>query len=497
MNHLISPLLHFVWQGTLISATLWIALRFTRHHRTRYALASAALLLMALAPITSYGPAASETELLRPMGTGGPHAQAIVWVAQPSPLAWLPYAWLAGVVLCSVRVVRAAAATHRLLRHAHDVPHLRPHFFDRAVRLVESARVTVPAQLGILRPVILLPLGFAAQLSPAQLEAILAHEFAHIRRHDYLVNLLQLCVETLLFYHPGVWWVSSIMRREREHCADALALELTGDRHAYASALLTLEETRQAGFATAANGGDLKARIERILAGGTAQRGSLWPAVLALVVAFGYTAVTRAQQPAAEPATLRSGIEEVQTEQELAAKFDAHLQRQQAEKQAKAERAARDHEMTRLKDEIEELRAQLHRAETRAGEAGQEARRADERAEQRRLEAALQRQQQALEAEQETRALAQLKQQMQLMRAAQEDQTKAQETEHKRRVQYADKKWSVGNRRGSETARGRMYVQEGPPDEIEIQTDKREMWLYRTSDGPRIHRFDSEGNLVK
>ena len=94
----------------------------------------------------------------------------------------------------------------------------------RPVRLLESALVDVPMVIGWLRPVILLPASALSGLTPQQLEAIIAHELAHIRRHDYLINLLQSLIETLLFYHPAVWWVSRQIRREREHCCDDLAV---------------------------------------------------------------------------------------------------------------------------------------------------------------------------------------------------------------------------------------------------------------------------------
>jgi beta-lactamase regulating signal transducer with metallopeptidase domain len=118
-----------------------------------------------------------------------------------------------------------------------------------------------------LRPVILLPASALTGLSPQQLEAIIAHELAHIRRHDYLINLLQTVVETLLFYHPAVWWVSRRIRQEREHCCDDLAVAVCGDALTYARALLEMEQLRAAGpqLAMAANGGSLMNRIQRLV----------------------------------------------------------------------------------------------------------------------------------------------------------------------------------------------------------------------------------------
>ena len=146
-------------------------------------------------------------------------------------------------------------------------------------RLLESALVDVPTVIGWMKPVILLPASALAGLSPAQLEAILAHELAHIRRHDYLVNLLQTLVETLLFYHPAVWWLSRRIRIERENCCDDLAVSLCGDPVAYAQALADLEELRGRGgqLVMAANGGSLVHRVRRLLgAPSHAGRGPGW-----------------------------------------------------------------------------------------------------------------------------------------------------------------------------------------------------------------------------
>ena len=107
-----------------------------------------------------------------------------------------------------------------------------------------SRLADAPSVVGWLRPAILIPAAALAGLNAAQLQAILAHELAHIRRHDYLVNMLQTVVETLLFYHPAVWWVSSRMRHERELCCDDLAVRHCGDAIGYARALTRLERMR-------------------------------------------------------------------------------------------------------------------------------------------------------------------------------------------------------------------------------------------------------------
>ncbi len=137
----------------------------------------------------------------------------------------------------------------------------------RAIELFESALVEVPTVVGWLRPVILLPASALTGLSPEQLEAILAHELAHIRRYDYLVNIVQTVVEILGFYHPAIWWVSHRIRIERENCCDDLAVHVCGSSLQYARALACMEEIRHSGtdLALAATGGSLMARISRLL----------------------------------------------------------------------------------------------------------------------------------------------------------------------------------------------------------------------------------------
>src|SRR5437879_8308979 len=138
------------------------------------------------------------------------------------------------------------------------------------LRGLASAVVPVPAVIGWLRPMILLPASALTGLTPLQLDALLAHELAHVRRYDYVVNLIQSVIETLLFYHPAVWWVSQQVREEREHCCDDLAVAVCGDAHFYATALLGMERLRGTppSFALAATGpgGALMGRIRRLVA---------------------------------------------------------------------------------------------------------------------------------------------------------------------------------------------------------------------------------------
>jgi hypothetical protein len=154
----------------------------------------------------------------------------------------------------------------------------------RAVRLLESSAIQVPTLIGWLRPTILLPVHFLIGLETEQIEAILAHEFAHIRRNDFLVNAIQVVIETFLYYHPVIGWISRRIREERENCCDDLAIWALGSRAVYGGALLALEEGRAGNFQLAANGGSLVKRIRRISRGPEREPRGLFLPVLAMVI---------------------------------------------------------------------------------------------------------------------------------------------------------------------------------------------------------------------
>ena len=108
---------------------------------------------------------------------------------------------------------------------------------EHPVRVIVASIADGPATVGWLRPVILIPPAVVMGITPAQLDALLAHEIAHIRRHDYLINMLQMAVETVFFYHPAIWWASKRIRIEREICCDEAAVAASGDPYGYAEAL--------------------------------------------------------------------------------------------------------------------------------------------------------------------------------------------------------------------------------------------------------------------
>ena len=287
-------LLHFIWQGAVLGLLAWVALALLRgtDAKVRYGTACAFLVLMVAAPVATFGllqpqamPAAIHLRLeaATPVIPGmaiAPLTQRLK-SALDSSLPWLLATWVMGVLLLSTRFLGSWLRVQRLRRlGATPVPaewHLvlsrlcRELGLGRTVRLLQSAVVEVPTALGWLRPVILLPACALSSLSPLQLEAILAHELAHIRRGDFLVNLLQSLVEVLLFYHPAVWWLSARIRAERELCCDDVAAQLCGDPLLLARALTELEALREPDsaapnqLALAANGGSLMHRIRHLL----------------------------------------------------------------------------------------------------------------------------------------------------------------------------------------------------------------------------------------
>jgi beta-lactamase regulating signal transducer with metallopeptidase domain len=288
-------LVHFLWQGTLVAAGLaaGLALLRGRSASARYALAVGALALLLALPVAtalrSYeGASPAAGTIAAPASVPDAVSSApLLPAADLTATAALrdlvrPYlpallaVWLTGVTLLSAwhfgGWLQARRWTRRGTRPVEEQWELallrlrRRLGIEQAVALLESSAVGVPAVVGWLRPVILVPASALAGLTPEQLEAILAHELAHVRRHDYLVNLLQAMAETLLFYHPAVWWVSRQVRQERESCCDDLAVAVCGDRLGYARALAALEGLRAPSprLALGADGGSLLRRIRRL-----------------------------------------------------------------------------------------------------------------------------------------------------------------------------------------------------------------------------------------
>ena len=303
-------LVHFVWQGALVGLVAAAALRLLRSAsaQTRYVVACGALAAMLAAPSSPRAFCRLPIPLARrsmycfvpshrhsvtcasaPRGRVPSRHGLSMQAAGAGLDAILPLvvtAWFAGVAFLLVRLAGGWWRVRRLHRDAIGLASSRWQAVSeriasrlgvhRRVHVVDSPRVDTPTALGWLRPVVLLPIAALTTLAPAQVEAILAHELAHIRRHDYAVNVLQTIAETLLFYHPAVWWVSARIRAEREHCCDDVAVDVCGDAVDYAAAALTELETwrtARTALTLAATDGSLLARVRRVLLGRVNEEG--------------------------------------------------------------------------------------------------------------------------------------------------------------------------------------------------------------------------------
>ncbi len=288
-------LVHFLWQGTLIGGLFAVGRWLLRDGRPqhRYWLGLASMAAMAAVPIATFI-FLLESSAAASLGVSGsvslwadPTIKAVVAGAGFTPVAlalslervlpWVVGIWALGVLVMSTRVgihwVRMLRLSTIGTLEINDdllarVEHLKNAMgVTGAVRVVETTVAQVPTVLGWLKPVILLPTSTLMGLTPGQLDLVIAHELGHIRRLDYLINLAQIMVETLLFYHPMVRWISRCVRDERETCCDDLVVEACGNRVQYAKALANLETMRGSGLepSLAATGGQLLQRIERIV----------------------------------------------------------------------------------------------------------------------------------------------------------------------------------------------------------------------------------------
>ncbi len=287
-----AALLHSVWQAAVAAVVLAGALYLVRpaSARARHDAACAMLLAIGAAfsvTLAACYPRVSGNALQDAAAAGSSGALAALaaatpegsWGAALTALApWLAPWWMAGVLLLNVRRLVAWVGVRRL-RTAGAVAAPDPwsrRLADLAgrfgvsapVTLLESGRIESPVVLGLFKPVILVPIGMLTSTPAAHVELVLLHELAHIRRRDYAVNLLRGLAESLFFYHPAVWWISSVIAEEREHCCDDLVVEVSGDAREYAAALVGLETLRSAPEpALGASGGSLLRRVRRLLRG--------------------------------------------------------------------------------------------------------------------------------------------------------------------------------------------------------------------------------------
>ena len=288
---LASALVHSVWQIALLALAAALSLRAMAGAQaaTRHNVGMGFLVAMLVVPLVQFlrfwqEPASTLNSGLLPALTGPQLSAANVFVQQSSPLApFVVLFWMAGITLMLIRHVGSLRMLTAMERAPHQsLPPQWQHRVDEmraalgiardvAVRL--SSDVLSPFAARLLRPVIWLPLSLLTRTPAAQLEALLAHELAHIARKDWLWNGVQCVIESLLFFHPAMWWLSKRIRQEREHACDDLAVTACGDPIALAEALAALECDRHSsvfsnpGLVLAANGGSLMQRVTRLLSG--------------------------------------------------------------------------------------------------------------------------------------------------------------------------------------------------------------------------------------
>jgi uncharacterized protein (TIGR03435 family) len=324
-------LLHFLWQGLIIVTIYAVARKWgerTLGPNRRYFLACAALTAIAIAPVVTWmllrGPAPESVVVTftAPMSAARTGPARFISLSLPGDadpaipgqfLSWVVAIWFTGATAFSLRLLcgwmlagrlRSALVRPASAEWQRTLDRLKTRVsVSRPVRLLVSGVLQAPAAIGWVRPVVLVPVGALAGLPAAQIEALLLHELAHIRRHDYLIHILQSAVEAVFFYHPAVWWISSHMRAERELCCDDIAVSLTGDAVLYARALAEFDSARWVQPAVmSANGGSLAGRIARLLGQPpTSRRASCGPATIPALLLLAIGAWALFAQPTVRP----------------------------------------------------------------------------------------------------------------------------------------------------------------------------------------------------
>jgi beta-lactamase regulating signal transducer with metallopeptidase domain len=342
---LAQALLHFLWQGAAIGASAWLVLRMLRTARpqARYAVACIALaaclwvplqtLQHALQPATDTPGVAGETTPPVPDAATAAlakldHTLRSRIAAPDAAMPWVVALWSIGVGAMLLRLLAGLSWLQRARRHARlPVPELwqsrwralcaRMQLDDR-IRLLISDDDDGPFSAGIFRPVVIVPAALLTRMPAEWLEALLAHELAHIRRHDYLANLLQTLVETLLFYHPAVWWLSHRIRIERELIADDIAARALGEPRRLALALSALDRHAAArlplashALAQAAQGGHLMTRIQQLIQPARPGIGARIAVPAIAVLAAGIACYAYAQSDRPQPQAAQQAVPQV------------------------------------------------------------------------------------------------------------------------------------------------------------------------------------------
>lgn len=285
-------ILHSLWQVSLIAIILSFVLRMCKNKDAilKYYISAGSLLLSTVvtaitfafyySPTNNYSNLLTETLMIQAQDLSlietGFLYNINSWIEDYNTI--LVYTWLLGTLLFFIKylggyiyiknIVRTAIpASDKLTNVLKRVN--KTYRIHRNIILKESTRISTPMVIGYLKPVILFPVGLVTHLSVSEVEAILAHELAHIKRHDYILNILQIIVESLFYFNPAIWYISSRVRSEREHCCDDMAVKVTNSSKVYARTLIKLQELNmhnlQPALAMAGDRGEFSERIRRIL----------------------------------------------------------------------------------------------------------------------------------------------------------------------------------------------------------------------------------------
>ncbi len=390
--------LHFLWQGTLVAAIVAVTLELLRRSSAsaRYAVAVFGLFVVAAAPVVTAlwlgildasvsTPVAASSAGVAPLEA----VRETPWILAAlaafwgigATLFWLRFTaqWLYTIRLRMAALSEAPALAESIVREFVERSGIR-----RSVRVFESGLACVPVVVGWLRPVILLPASAVRALSPEELRAVMLHELAHIRRHDGLINLVQAIVESTLFFHPAVWWISHRIRTEREYCCDDLVAGRRAEAVTYARALFLLDSlsSREAEPMTiGSTGGPLMQRISRITGQDlpARRRAIAWMAPI-LVAAAAVTTFAAFRPATACPPDKEAEAAELtmrERDEERAARDLRVAQAMQQPRRAQ-EADARAAEIAELEAAREQMRKRLAEVEARleAMRAGREAHRA-------------------------------------------------------------------------------------------------------------------------
>jgi beta-lactamase regulating signal transducer with metallopeptidase domain len=284
-NDLGWTLIHFLWQGLVLAAILQAILPMCRDAAARHNWALAMLAMMVLAPVLTFlfihGHQSAGASLVMVFANtiSGIHGDGATMLQAAIPFNWINLLvafWLAGIVVLALRAIGGWYLVELLWRRdAFAVPDdllqrcraLQARFaLTRPIVFLQSCRVNTPVVIGWFRPIVLIPISAISGLLPHQLDTLIMHELAHIRRFDALTNIMLIMAETVLFYHPAIWWVCRRVRIEREHCCDDFAVSMCGDATLYVEALTSLKISKAMPVLVLAAGNSrLKERVARLL----------------------------------------------------------------------------------------------------------------------------------------------------------------------------------------------------------------------------------------